>query len=195
MCILVALLQALPFYMDRSVLMCSDRNFLVSIDEPTTFCQIQGWYILLLSVYINGMLLLIGFTIQLVIAWFTGFWVFHVFHLFLSLMYPFRVKEMMDSNMFRRKVHLTEVMIVVSFGFVVPVLTISISQYWDNGLYCSPQSQEVLFYAGLIPGLLIYITGLTLLFGSFWILRRVSHVCFVHIFVLVLCAYVCVCRI
>ena len=125
--------------------------------------------------YINGMLLFTGFTTQLVFAWFTGFWVFHVFHLFLSLMYPFRVKEMMDCKIFQRKVHFTEVMIVLLFGSVVPILTISLSEYKHGGLNCSPQSQTVLFYAGLIPVLLIDIIGLLLLLGSFWILRRVSH--------------------
>jgi len=123
------------------------------------------------------MLLLVGFTTQLVTAWFTGFWVFHVFHLFLSLMCPFRVKEIMNNKILRRKVHFTEVMIVLLFGSVVPILTISLTKYQDAGSKCTPQSQSVLFYAGLIPVLLAYIIGLSLLLGSFWILRRVSHVC------------------
>jgi len=175
LCTSAVLLQALPFYMDRSVLMCSDRNFLTNIDDPTTFCQIQGRYTLLIAMCI-GMLFLAGFTTQLAIACFTGFWVFHVFHLFLSLMWPFKVKEMMESKILRRKVHFTEVMIVLLFGSVVPILTISLSEYQDSGLMCFPRPQNVLFYAGLIPILLAYIIGLSLLLGSFWILRRVSHV-------------------
>jgi len=96
-------------------------------------------------------------------------------------MHPFGVKEMMDSKTFRRKVFYTEVMIVVLFGFVVPILTVRLSGYQDNGLHCIAQSQNVLFYAGVIPILLAYITGLMLLFGSFWVLRRVSLMYFVRI--------------
>jgi len=122
----------------------------------------------------NIMVLLIGFVGQLVTTWFAGFWVLYVFHLFLSLVYPFRVKEMMDSKMFRRKAHLIEVTIVVFLGSVIPILTILLSEYLDDGVYCIPQSPEVLFYVGVIPILLVCLVGLTLLLGSFQILRRVS---------------------
>jgi len=131
---------------------------------------------LLLIVNINmfGMCL-IGFIIHLVFSWFVGFWCFHTFHLFLSLVFPFRVKQLMKSAVFRRKVHLTEVVVVLLVGFPAPIITLAISKYQDNGWYCSPQSQEVVFYGGIAPGVLVFVIGLALLFGSFWVLRRVSR--------------------
>ena len=95
---------------------------------------------------------------------------FHIFHLFLGLAFPFKNKHLIDSKMLRRKVHFSEVTTVILGGLPSPVLTLSISKYQDNGWHCFPQSTTVLFYAGIIPGALVFVIGLTFLFGSFWVL-------------------------
>jgi len=103
-----------------------------------------------------------------------GFLAFHIFHLFFGLMCPFRAKQLTDSSVLRRKVHLIEVVVVLFIGFLLPTITISISEYQDSGWNCIPQSPQVAFYVTVLPSDLMFVTGLALLFGSFWVLRRVS---------------------
>ena len=117
----------------------------------------------------------IGFITQFGVSCFYGFWMFHIFHLFLGLALPFQNKRLVDSKLCRRKVHFIEGTIVISGGLLSPVLTISISKYQDNGWHCFPQSTNVLFYAGIVPCALVFVIGLMLLFGSFWILQKVSN--------------------
>ena len=76
--------------------------------------------------------------------------------------------------MLRRKVHLFEVVVVLFIGFLLSTVTISISGYQDSGWICVPQSPQVVFYSRVLPSDLIFVSGLALMFGSFWTLRRVS---------------------
>jgi len=111
---------------------------------------------------------------QLGMRCFVGFWFFHLFHLFYGLAYPNQAKLWMDSKTIRTRIHITEVLIVVVFAIVLPILTISTSTYRDVGLYCGSQATDLTIYLQIIPFAIITITGLSLLFCCLWILHKVS---------------------
>ena len=106
---------------------------------------------------------------------FMGFWCFHLFHLYHGLAFPYQAKQWMDSRLTRNKIHLTEVTIVLVCGVVPPILTISLSNYQDVGLYCLPRSTHLIFYGQVLPCVFGFIIGLSLLFYTLWILRKVSY--------------------
>ena len=74
----------------------------------------------------------------------------------------------------RRRIHIAEVVIVLVCGLLPPIITISVSNYQDDGLYCSPRSTNIMFYGEMIPYIIMDSIGLSLLFCSLWILRKVS---------------------
>ena len=84
------------------------------------------------------------------------------------------MKTLLDSSSIRLKIHLTELMIVLLLGLLSPILTISLSFNRDSGWFCTPQSNDVVFYGVMLPQILMFLIGLVLLFLSLWILRRVS---------------------
>ena len=118
--------------------------------------------------------MLIGFLILFAYSCFVGFWFFHLLHLFLGLRFPFKMKTLLDSSSIRLKIHLTELVIVLLLGLLSPILTISLSFNRDSGWFCTPQSNDVVFYGIMLPQVLMFLIGLVLLFLSLWILRRVS---------------------
>jgi len=116
----------------------------------------------------------IGFILQFGMRCFMGFWFFHLFHLFYGLAYPHQAKLWLDSKTIRTRIHISEVLVVVAFAIVVPVLTISTSTYQDTGLFCGSQETALIIYGEIIPYAIITITGLSLLFCCLWILHKVS---------------------
>ena len=118
----------------------------------------------------------VGFLIQFLYSCFVGFWCFHLLHLFLSLVFPFKTKLWLDSLSYRRKIHLIEVIFVMLFGLLYPTIAISATkpQYYYNGWYCAAVSAPIVFYGGILPRLVVFCIGLIFLFTSLWILRKVS---------------------
>ena len=111
-----------------------------------------------------------GFILQFGYGLFFGFWCFHLFHLFLSLSFPFKTKQLLDSSSHRRMIHITEVTIVLLVSVIPPIITLIVSQYESNGYYCFPQSPTVLFYGEILPSMLKLCIGLVLIFLSFRLL-------------------------
>ena len=111
--------------------------------------------------------------IQLLYSCFVGFWCFHLLHLFLGLTFPFKMKLLMDSSSHRRKFHITEVVIVLLVALLPPIICVNVTTHHDNGAICVPQSNSVAFYGRLLPNLAVFCIGLTFIFTSFWILRKV----------------------
>jgi len=107
-------------------------------------------------------------------SWFTGFWFFHLLHLFLGLAFPFTMQVWMKSLSYRKKIHITEVVIVVLYGILSPIIAVSTTKEQDNGSFCVPQSNSVAFYGALLPNIALFCIGLVVLFMSLRILRKVS---------------------
>ena len=116
-----------------------------------------------------------GFLLHFGFLSFLGFWCFHLFHLFQGLAYPYQAKHWMDSRKIRTRIHITEVFIVLVLGLLPPIITISVSNYQDDGLFCSPRSVTIMFYGEMVPYVIMGTVGLSLLFCSLWILRKVSY--------------------
>jgi len=116
----------------------------------------------------------VGFILQILYSCFMGFWCFHFIHLFLGLAFPFKMEILMKSSSKRKKVHITEVAIVVLYGLSSPIIAASVTKQQDNGSICAPQSNSVAFYGGLLPNIAVFCIGLVVLFMSLRILRKVS---------------------
>ena len=112
--------------------------------------------------------------LQLLYSCFVGFWCFHLLHLFLGLAFPFTIKLWMDSSSRRKKIHITEVVIVVLYGLLSPIIAVSVTKQQDSGSICLPQSNSVAFYGGLLPNIALFCIGLVFIFSSLWILQKVS---------------------
>jgi len=122
----------------------------------------------------NNNIHFIGFIVIFGINCSIGFHFFHIFHLFYGLAYPHQAKLWMDSKTIRTRIHITEVLIVVVFAIVLPVLTISTSTYRDTGLFCASQATDLTIYLQIIPYAIIMTTSLSLLFCCLWMLHKVS---------------------
>ena len=120
------------------------------------------------------MVYFIGFLSLLVYSSFVGFWFFHLLHLFLGLHFPFKMKILLESSSVRKRFHIAEVLTVLVFALLPPIFTIVLSFYRDNGWFCAPQSNDVIFYGALLPQGLMFLIGLVLLFLCLWTLRKVS---------------------
>jgi len=84
------------------------------------------------------------------------------------------MKVWLKSSSHRKKIHITEVVIVVLYGLLSPIIAVSITKEQDNGSFCVPQSNSVAFYGGLLPNIAVFCIGLVFLFMSLRILRKVS---------------------
>ena len=91
----------------------------------------------------------------------------------------------MDSRKIKMKFHITEVIIVLVCGIIPPIMTIGLSNYQDNGLFCLSRSTDMLFYGQTLPYMVAFCIGLSLLFYSLWILRKVSLSFVLYIFLLI----------
>ena len=118
-----------------------------------------------------------GFFVQVGITLFSLFWMFHVFHVFASLAFPFKADRLLKSNSYKRRVHIAEFSLILLFGFVPNIVTLSTSGYQYSGmtLICYPTSTTVFFYTLVFPATLGSMLSSCFLFGSFWILRKVNH--------------------
>ena len=115
-----------------------------------------------------------GFMLQFGYGLFFGFWCFHLLHLYLSVSFPFKAKQLLDSSSHRRMIHITEVTIIILVSVIPPIITLTVSQYESNGYYCYPQSPTVLFYGEILPSMLKLCVGVVLIYLSFRLLRKVS---------------------
>ena len=115
-----------------------------------------------------------GFLFQFVIFCFLGILCFHLFHLFHALAFPYQAKKWMDSRRIRIRIHITEVLIVLVSGSVPPIVTINVSDYMNNGLFCQPRSTSAIFYGIVLPDIIGSIIGFSLLFSCIWIIHQVS---------------------
>ncbi|XP_065911528.1 uncharacterized protein [Dysidea avara] len=136
---------------------CSDRNYLKSIRKRAYVCEIQG------------------FMLQFLYSCFVGFWCFHLLHLFLGLTFPFTIKVWMDSSSCRKKIHITEVVIVILYGLLSPIIAVSVTKQTPSGIMCLPQSNSVEFYGYLLPNIALFCIGLVFIFTSWWILLKKHH--------------------
>ena len=136
-------------------------------------CLVTLWRCMMLNV-ISYFCFFTGFTLQFGYGLFFGFWCFHLLHLYLSVAFPFKAKQLLDSSSHRRMIHITEVTIVILVSVIPPIITLTVSQYESNGYYCYPQSPTVLFYGEILPSMLKLCVGVVLIYLSFRLLRKVS---------------------
>jgi len=126
------------------------------------------------GITITYMCMSVGFILQMLYSCFMGFWCFHTIHLFLGLSFPFKMEILMKSSSKRKKIHITEVVIVLLYGLSSPIIAVSVTKHQNNGSICVPQSNSVTFYGEILPNIAVLCIGVVILFMSLWILRKVS---------------------
>ena len=106
------------------------------------------------------------------------FWIFHVFHVFGSLAYPFKYHSLMKSKKFIRRVYAVEIILILILGFLPATIVEVFSDYFFPAfpLICVGSSGSLIFYSHLLPFTIISTFGLCLLFASFWIIHKVSFI-------------------
>jgi len=104
-----------------------------------------------------------------------GFWLCHLCHLYFSLAYPFRVQQLMKSVCIWRISHLTEVVVIVTVGFVPSIAILNTSGYSYTGFppTCNVSDSALLYYTFSLPYAIASTFGMCLLLASLWILRKV----------------------
>ena len=117
-----------------------------------------------------------GFFVQVGITLFSQFWIFHAFHVFASLAFPFKANKLFGSKSYKTRIHVTEITCILFFGFTPSIIILSTSEYRYSGfpLICYPKSSTVFFYTLVLPLTLGSMLGSCFLFGAFWILRKVK---------------------
>ena len=117
----------------------------------------------------------LGLVVQSGALIFFGFWVFHLFHLLYSLMFPLRSQHLINSKPLQRSVHLIEVLVVLVCGLLPSLIVLGTSGYQYIGFppVCTNEIPEVLFYTLIFPISIEAIFGLCMLVISLWILRKV----------------------
>ena len=126
----------------------------------------------------------LGLVVQTGAMIFFGFWLFHLFYLLFSLMYPFKAQNLMDSTHLRRNVHIIEVVITLVCGLLPSVIIIGTSGYQHYAFppVCIHETPELLFYTFIFPISIGATIGLSMLLISLVILRKVSIHTYVSMF-------------
>ena len=117
----------------------------------------------------------LGLVVQSGALIFFGLWLFHLFHLLHSLMYPFKAQKLMKSPQLKRYIHIIEVIVTLACGLIPSVIVIGTSGYQHFAFppVCTNEVPEVLFYTFIFPISIGATVGLCMLLLSIIILRKV----------------------
>ena len=117
-----------------------------------------------------------GFFVQVGIATFNLFWIFHVFHVFAGLAFPLKMNRIFGSTSYKIRIYAAEITLIFIVGFLPSIVIVSTSGYQYSGLTltCFPTSSTVFFYTLVFPLTFGSVLGTCFLFSSFWILRKVG---------------------
>jgi len=111
--------------------------------------------------------------------YFFGFWLFHLAHLLYALAYPIKAKKFMEEH--SKVFHVAEVIIVLILGSLAGTVIVGTSEYQINRFppdLCVATNPSVFFHTFALPIAIGASIGLSMLFTTFWILRRVrNHYC------------------
>ena len=123
-------------------------------------------------------LVILGFAIVSTLPTFFLLWMFHVLHVFNSVAFPFKFKRWVESHTFKRQTYVAEIILILICGVLPGVIVLFTDGYAYLGFppLCAPASIQFIFYVVLLPLTLGSALGLVVLFGTFWILHRVSTV-------------------
>lgn len=131
----------------------------------------------------------VGGIFQFCLTLMTMFWIFHLIHIFLKVVFP--VKSLfLTTRRWKRGLHITEVLASLLLSALGPAIVhLSGIQYgfaFFPPLLCLPASNVFLFYAMAVPSILVMTLGLNVIAVIIWTLFRVSYTNIIYI-----CMYVC----
>ena len=161
----------------RKELLCSNENLFIAINEPTTFCQIQGSQsqVNLQKCSLN-VLSSVGFILNAAFIAYSGFWLLYVFHLFLRIVDPTKYC-IISKPQHAGKIHVIEVITVLFLAFLVPIINVSALDGYNIGEYPALQcygTVELFFHALMLPVIIISVIGVSLILITFLYIHRVS---------------------
>jgi len=107
-----------------------------------------------------------------------GLWLFHLFHMFYGILFPFKAQKLMTSAHLRRSAHIIELLIVLTCGFTPSIVIANTTGYRYSGFppACYSNNPAVQFYTLILPMALGSTVGCCMLFLSLCILHKVKPV-------------------
>jgi len=129
-----------------------------------------------------------GFFLQAGSTLFALFWMCHVLHVFVSLVFPIKFHKFSEMKTFKKGAFMIEIIFILLFGVLPSLITAAMSEYQYVGFppICLTKSTNVFFYSSVLPISIIAIVGVCLLLGAFWTLRKVMTRTFIVAFQLLI---------
>ncbi|XP_065889434.1 uncharacterized protein [Dysidea avara] len=152
---IIACLVLITYLGGQERLYCTDEFLDVALENPSVFCQITGFCF-------HWLLVLIGI-----------FWLQHLCHLFLKIMFPIWSKKHNDMEQ-SVVLHVMEVSGAVFISILAPVIYLAVSKYTVirfPPVLCFP-SRKVIFYTVCLPLCVILGSGSILFIIIFWTLVK-----------------------
>ena len=123
------------------------------------------------------MILFAGVIFQFCVMLMSLFWLLHLFHIYLSVVFPIESRYL-KTEKWSQRVHITEVVASVFISALCPavvlVTNINYNFIFYPPLFCTPATQVLVFYSMAIPVVLVTVIGLNLIVTVVWTLFKVS---------------------
>ena len=105
------------------------------------------------------------------------FWLLHLFHIFLSVVFPIR-SRFLKTKKWSQRLHIIEVVVSLLISVLCPAIllltNINYNLIFYPPLLCLPGTQVSAFYSMSVPAVLFTVVGLSLIVAVTWTLFKVS---------------------
>jgi len=146
-----------------------DKSLCTDVDIIKSFS-------VLYNLEFNCFLIIIGVVFHWGLVLLATFWLLHVIHLFIKIVYPIWSRKL-DRNKTKIILHVTEVTLAFILCGLAPIIFVSVSEYSIGRfppLLCL-SSKAVSFYTMCIPLCFMIGTGVILAIIMFWKLHKVGN--------------------
>ncbi|XP_065890997.1 uncharacterized protein [Dysidea avara] len=138
-------------------LYCSHEVLTQAIEEPTVFCNISGG------------------VFQFCLMLMSSFWLLHLFHVYLSIVFPIR-SRFLKTKKWSQRLHIAEVVGSIFISALCPAVVLATNINYNLIFYppllCTPATQISVFYSMTIPVVLVTVIGLNLIVTVVWTLFK-----------------------
>jgi len=113
----------------------------------------------------------------------SSFWLLHLFHVYLSVVFPIR-SHFLKTKRWSKRIHIAEVVGSILISVLCPAMVLVTSINYNLIFYppllCTPATQVSVFYSMSIPVVIIGIIGVDLIIAIVWTLLKVSCQCIIY---------------
>ena len=120
----------------------------------------------------------IGATFQFCLILMSIFWLFHLFHVFLKVVFPVK-SRFLTTRKWNRKLHIAEILVSILISALGPatvwIAGIKYGFSFFPPLLCLPTSRAFVFYTMSVPLMILLTLGLNMTATIIWTLLKVSE--------------------